>query len=170
MTKIQVRRGTAAEWNAKSPSPVLSPGEIGFETDTGKFKIGVAAGTNWASLPYAKSGAPTVLESALTFGTNLVIPGTPPVENGVFDGTSAVTVRLANPVVADLTGTADEALALSTARNINGTSFDGSANVSVPGAIFGNTVSVDGTFRNVYVTQSEPSAINVQNGDVWISW
>ena len=36
--RIQFRRGTAAEWQAANP--VLMEGELGFETDTGKWKIG----------------------------------------------------------------------------------------------------------------------------------
>jgi len=39
--KMQQRRGTAAEWT--SANPVLAPGEIGLETDTGRFKIGDGA-------------------------------------------------------------------------------------------------------------------------------
>jgi hypothetical protein len=48
--KIQHRRGTAAQWD--SADPVLDAGEIGFETDTGKFKIGDNV-TEWTELPYA---------------------------------------------------------------------------------------------------------------------
>lgn len=47
-TKIQVRRGTASQWT----SQVLAQGEIGFETDSGLFKIGDGS-TAWSSLPYA---------------------------------------------------------------------------------------------------------------------
>ena len=50
-TKIQVRRGTAAEWTS---SIVLSSGELGFETDTGKFKLGDGT-TTWGSLSYFQS-------------------------------------------------------------------------------------------------------------------
>jgi hypothetical protein len=50
-TKIQVRRDTAANWTANNPT--LSDGEIGFETDTGKFKIG-KSNTAWISLQYAQ--------------------------------------------------------------------------------------------------------------------
>lgn len=35
---IQLRRGTLTIWTAANP--VLAPGEIGFETDTGAFRIG----------------------------------------------------------------------------------------------------------------------------------
>jgi hypothetical protein len=47
--RIQVRRGTAAEWTSKNP--LLAIGEIGFETDTNKVKIGT--GTDlWTVLDY----------------------------------------------------------------------------------------------------------------------
>ena len=38
VTQIQVRRGTASQWT--SANPTLASGEWGFETDTGKVKIG----------------------------------------------------------------------------------------------------------------------------------
>jgi hypothetical protein len=48
-TVIQVRRDTALQWSQTNPT--LAPGEIGFETDTGKFKIcpGTVA-TAWNSI------------------------------------------------------------------------------------------------------------------------
>lgn len=50
MSTIQVRRGTAA--SATSNNPTLADGEIGYETDTGKYKIGDGS-TAWNSLDYA---------------------------------------------------------------------------------------------------------------------
>ncbi len=47
--RIQFRRGTAAEWSAANPT--LAPGELGYESDTGSFKIGDGA-TAWTSLSY----------------------------------------------------------------------------------------------------------------------
>jgi hypothetical protein len=52
-TRMQQRRGTAAQWIAASPV-VLEAGEIGFETDTNQFKIGDGS-TEWASLSYFKN-------------------------------------------------------------------------------------------------------------------
>jgi selenophosphate synthase len=46
---IQVRRDTAANWT--SVNPTLAAGEMGMETDTGKFKIGNGS-TAWAVLEY----------------------------------------------------------------------------------------------------------------------
>jgi hypothetical protein len=48
-----VRRGTASSWT--STKPTLAAGELGFETDTGKFKIGTGSST-WNSLLYAGGG------------------------------------------------------------------------------------------------------------------
>ena len=49
MTKIQLRRDTAANWSTNNPTP--SAGEPCFETDTGKLKIGDGI-TAYNSLPY----------------------------------------------------------------------------------------------------------------------
>ena len=48
-TRMQQRRGTAAQWTAANPT--LAAGEIGFETDTNKFKLGNGS-TAWTSLAY----------------------------------------------------------------------------------------------------------------------
>jgi len=48
-TRMQQRRGTAAQWTAANPT--LAAGEIGFETDTNKFKVGNGSSA-WTSLAY----------------------------------------------------------------------------------------------------------------------
>ena len=48
-TRMQQRRGTAAQWTAANPT--LAAGEIGFETDTSKFKMGNGS-SNWSALQY----------------------------------------------------------------------------------------------------------------------
>jgi hypothetical protein len=48
-TKIQLRRDTSANWT--SANPTLFSGEIGFETNTGKFKIGNGSSV-WSDLDY----------------------------------------------------------------------------------------------------------------------
>ena len=61
-TQIQTRRGTAATWT--STNPTLAAGEIGFESDTGKIKIGTGS-TAWNALAYtASSTAVTYLYNA----------------------------------------------------------------------------------------------------------
>lgn len=48
---MQQRRGTSAQWSLASPAAILAAGEIGFEQDTGRFKIGDGI-TPWAQLSY----------------------------------------------------------------------------------------------------------------------
>ena len=47
--RIQVRRDSAADWTSEDPT--MTEGEIGYETDTNKFKIGDGS-TVWSSLNY----------------------------------------------------------------------------------------------------------------------
>jgi hypothetical protein len=46
-TRMQQRRGTAAQWTAANP--VLAAGEIGYETDTEQFRIGDGT-SSWSNL------------------------------------------------------------------------------------------------------------------------
>ena len=52
-TRMQQRRGTAAQWISTNSGngPVLNAGEIGFESDTNKFKIGDGV-NHWLALSY----------------------------------------------------------------------------------------------------------------------
>jgi Major tropism determinant N-terminal domain len=65
-TRMQQRRGTAAQWTGANPT--LAAGEIGYETDTGKFKIGNGSSA-WGALNYyvdanaILDGAPGVLDT-----------------------------------------------------------------------------------------------------------
>jgi len=53
-TVIKFRRDTAANWT--SVDPTLAAGEAGFESDTGKLKIGDGS-TAWSGLGYVSGGA-----------------------------------------------------------------------------------------------------------------
>jgi len=73
--RIQVRRGTSTDWS--SVNPTLAAGEIGFETNTKKVKVGDGT-TAWNSLSYISSDAGAVGEiamdaiySALSMGSGL---------------------------------------------------------------------------------------------------
>lgn len=67
VTQIQIRRGTAAQWT--SANPTLASGEFGYETDTGKAKIGNGS-TAWNSLSYSLTGSAGTVTS-ITAGTGL---------------------------------------------------------------------------------------------------
>jgi hypothetical protein len=53
--RIQYRRGTAEQWS--SVNPTLAVGEVGYETDTLKFKIGNGS-SNWNTLDYVQTVGP----------------------------------------------------------------------------------------------------------------
>ena len=129
-TRMQQRRGTASQWT--SANPVLNAGEMGWESDTNKFKIG--DGTNhWADLDYFADTNSTVVP---TFGTSIV-----------FEGATAdsyeTTLQATDP-------TADRTITL---PNSSGTVVlaDGSGNVTVSGnlTVQGTTTTVDSATINV---------------------
>jgi hypothetical protein len=63
-TVIKIRRDTAANWT--STNPTLASGELGFETNTNKLKVGNGS-TAWTSLAYASgAGGLVVSETAPT--------------------------------------------------------------------------------------------------------
>jgi len=72
-TRMQQRRGTAAQWISTNggAGPVLNAGEMGWESDTNKFKIGDGV-NNWANLDYFIDANSTVNPA---FGTSIVFEG-----------------------------------------------------------------------------------------------
>ena len=127
---MQQRRGTASQWT--SANPVLNAGEIGWESDTNKFKIG--DGTNhWADLDYFADTNSTVVP---TFGTSIVFEGA--------TADSYETTLLATDPTADRT---------ITLPNATGTVVlaDGSGNVTVSGnlTVQGTTTTIDSSTINV---------------------
>jgi hypothetical protein len=126
----QQRRGTAAQWT--SANPILSAAEIGYETDTNKFKIG--DGTNrWSTLSYFVdldtmiAGAPGLLNSLdeiaaaigddpaffTTIATGLATKA--PLASPTFTGTvSGVTKAMVG--LGSVDNTADSAKPVSTAQ------------------------------------------------------
>ena len=131
---MQQRRGTAAQWISTNSGngPILNAGEIGYETDTNKFKIG--DGTNhWLNLDYFIDANSTANPS---FGSSITFEGA---TSDAYETTLAVT----DP-------TADRTITL---PNATGTVVlaDGSGNVTVAGdlTVSGTTTIVNSTVLEV---------------------
>jgi hypothetical protein len=158
-TRMQQRRGTAAQWISLNDGdgPILAAGELGFETDTGQFKIG--DGTNhWADLSYfkdmtdlggslddyilltSKGAASGVAELDATFN---ILTKTGVVFEGATANDFETTLQVTEP-------TADRAITL---PNATGTVVlaDGSGNVTVSGdlTVSGTTTIVNSTVLEV---------------------
>jgi hypothetical protein len=129
-TRIQVRRGTLSQWNAAAATlgnGILYQGEIGYETDTGRFKIGDGS-TAWATLNYGSVRSVT--------GVSGIIATT--------DSAGAVTISLNDPTiqVADITdfaeGVDDRVNALLQAGTNISLSYNDSANTLTINSALGN--------------------------------
>lgn len=66
---LKLKRGTSTEWSTTNPT--LAVGEPGFETDTGKMKIGTGV-TGWSGLPYLNVSGATGATGAT--GYNFSVP------------------------------------------------------------------------------------------------
>jgi hypothetical protein len=116
--RIQFRRGTAAAGANQWTNQVLSAGEVGYETDSGRFKIGDGL-TAWDSLEYASltstdfvAGSGVTLSSG-TNGSTLTISSIINAGSGisVAEASGVYTISLSDPTVnsSDVVGL-DEAI------------------------------------------------------------
>lgn len=132
-SRMQQRRDTAAAWT--SANPTLSGGEIGYETDTKKIKVGDGT-TAWVSLGYAATGTVT----SITAGTGL--------SGGTISSSGTIAI---DSTVATLTGTQN--LTNKTLINDSLTGILENATVSATAAT--GTVNIDAiTSSVVYYTAS----------------
>jgi len=93
--RIQVRRGTAAQWT--SVNPILAAGELGVESDTNLFKFGNGSST-WTALSYANNSDVAIgeisqdaINTALTMGAGLT--------KTYNDGANTITIAVDSTVV-----------------------------------------------------------------------
>jgi hypothetical protein len=138
-TRMQQRRGTASQWT--SANPILNAGEMGWESDTNKFKIG--DGTNhWADLDYFIDANSTVNPS---FGSSIVFEGATAND---FETTLQVTDPTADRTITlpDVTGTVITTGNLSDITNIG---------------VFTSTITMEGSTANDFeltLSAGDPTA------------
>lgn len=159
-TRMQQRRGTASQWVSSNngDGPILNAGEIGWESDTNKFKIG--DGVNyWADLVYFADVEDIIGASlggyvetsdigavsgvaGLDSSKNVIVPGTSIIVEGTTDNSYETTITVTDP-------TADRTITL---PNADGTVVlaDGSGNVTISGdlTVSGTTTTINSTTIN----------------------
>ena len=99
--QVQVRRATAATWT--STNPTLAAGEIGFETDTNKFKIGTGSAV-WTALSYGAGSVSSITAGTGLSGGTITTSGTIALDSTVatLTGTQTLTNKtLTDPVVTE---------------------------------------------------------------------
>jgi hypothetical protein len=132
ITRVRWKRGTAADW--ASANPVLRLAEPGWETDTGKFKVGDGI-TAWNDLDYVNTGTTggggdipgdthaatsktsladldeiPLIDSAASFGLKKMLGSTlKTVINGQLGSAIHIATTKATPVDADEFGYSDSA-------------------------------------------------------------
>ena len=117
-TRMQQRRGTAAQWVSSNAGdgPILNAGEIGWESDTNKFKIGDGT-NNWSSLTYFVDATDVIAASlgaylqdsdvgaisgvaGLDASKNLIVPGASIIIEGATADAYETTLTVVDPTAA----------------------------------------------------------------------
>jgi len=142
-TRMQQRRGTAAQWISTNggAGPVLNAGEMGWESDTNKFKIGDGV-NNWSNLDYFIDANSTVNPA---FGTSIVFEGA---TADSYETTVQVTDPTADRTITlpDVTGTVITTGNLSDITNIG---------------VFSSTITMEGSTANDFeltLSAGDPTA------------
>jgi len=140
---MQQRRGTAAQWISTNAGagPVLNAGEMGWESDTNKFKIGDGV-NNWTSLDYFADINSTVNPA---FGSSITFEGATAND---FETTLAITDPTADRTITipDVTGTVITTGNLSDITNIG---------------VFTSTIVMEGSTANDHeltISAGDPTA------------
>ena len=168
-TRMQQRRGLASQWISTNggDGPVLNAGEIGYETDTNKFKIGDGV-SPWADLnyfldavalggsiddyiPLTDKGAVSGV-AALDASKNVIVPGASIIVEGATDNAYDTTLTVVDPTAnrtitfPNATGTVITTGNLSDITNIG---------------VFTSTITMEGSTADAYeltLSAGDPTA------------
>ena len=149
-TRMQQRRGTAAQWISTNAGagPVLNAGEMGWESDTNKFKIGDGV-NNWTSLDYFSDINSTVNPA---FGSSITFEGATAND---FETTLAITDPTADRTITfqDATGT----VALTSDITVTASSTNTLSNKSI--SLGSNTVTSTLAQLNTAISDADVASL-----------
>jgi len=140
---MQQRRGTAAQWISTNSGngPILNAGEIGWESDTNKFKVGDGV-SYWLNLDYFADINSTVNPS---FGSSITF-------EGATDNAYETTLQVTDP-------TADRTITL---PNVTGTVITtGNLSDITDIGVFASTIVMEGSTADSYeltLSAGDPTA------------
>lgn len=170
-SRLQNRRDTATNWTTNNPT--LAAGELGYETDTKKIKVGDGS-TAWTSLAYAATGTVTsiIAGTGLTGGT-ITSTGTLAIDTSVvttLTGTQTLTNKtLTSPVIGTIVNTGTLTLPTSSDTLVGRATTDTLTNKTLTAPIItysvnaqtGTTFTPSLSDGGSIVTLSNASAISV---------
>jgi hypothetical protein len=158
LARMLQRRGTAAQWEDVKNTVILAPGEIGLETDTGKFKVGDGI-TVWNALSYyLRDSDNDDIYSKLT-------------ATQTFTGTQTLSPANATSVPLEVRGVDAQSAKLQRWRvgigaPVEVASIDAAGKLTSNGAVFNNDVDMTGnTITGVAIPELPSDAVNKEYVD-----
>ena len=158
LARMLQRRGTAAQWEDVKNTVILAAGEIGLETDTGKFKVGDGV-TVWNALSYyLRDSDNDDIYSKLT-------------ATQTFTGTQTLSPANATSIPLEVRGVDAQSAKLQRWRvgigaPVEVASIDASGKLTANGAEFNNDVDVNGnTITGLTIPVDPSDATNKQYVD-----
>lgn len=145
MTHIEQRAGTAAQWT--SANPVLNINEFGWETNTGKGKIGDGV-TAWNALPYFIISAPSLPVTSVAGRTGAVVlsvadvAGAAPLASPALTGAPTAPTAVGTDNTTKIATTAHVKAALAASPALGGTPTAPTQAVSANGTSIATTAFV----------------------------
>jgi hypothetical protein len=169
-TRMQQRRGTASQWISSNDGdgPILNAGEIGWESDTNKFKIGDGI-TYWADLTYFVDATDVIASSlgaylkdsdvgavsgvaGLNASKNLIVPGASIIVEGATDNEFETTLTVTDPTANRTITFPDAAGTVITTGNLSDITDIG---------VFTSTITMEGSTANDFeltLSAGDPTA------------
>ena len=165
--QLSMSFNTTGEYNSAAGSLSLGSNTTGsFNTAFGSQTLNSnTTGTYNTAIGYQADVSSGNLTNATAIGNNALVTASNTIQLGNASVTSVVTSGTisATGFTGPLTGNASTASKLATARNINGTAFDGTANITV----VADAGTLSGTTLNSSITNSSLTTVGTITSGTW---